>query len=141
MAKTISSGSGRIWLMAVIAVCFVGALLSLFLVFGGGAIGSENQSNALFKLLGFYIPLLTLIATFYFKENLGGTSDNTPLETFVVAIFIVLGWSATPVLLLLSTSYIEDVLGYIDKLIPIGQSLTLMALGYYFAKRSGGATS
>jgi hypothetical protein len=120
--------------MGIIAVCFVGAFLSLYLVFGGGAVGSENQSNAVFKILGFYIPLLTLIATFFFKEYLDGTTSDTPLQTFIVAVFIVAIWSLTPLLLLLSVWYIEDVLGYIDKLVPIGQSLALMALGYYFAK-------
>lgn len=135
MARTISSGTGRVLLMSVMALCFTGALLSLSSVFGGGAIGSENQSNAFFKILGFYIPLLTLVVTFFFKENLGGTSNDTPLETLVVAIFIILIWSLTPILLLRSVWYIEDVFGYIDKLIPVGQSLALMALGHYFTKK------
>ena len=136
MAKAIASGTGRILLMTAIAVCFVASLLILFFIFGGGSISSENQSNALFKILGFYVPLLTLIATFYFKQNLGGTSSDTPFETFVVAMGIVLIWALTPILLLISVYYIEDVLSYIDKLIPVGQSLVLMALGYYFTKRT-----
>ncbi len=135
MAKTISSATGRIALMVVIAVCFVVALVILFSVFGGGAIGSENQSNALFKVLGFYIPLLTLIATFFFKENLGATSSDTPFETFIVAVFIVLLWAMTPIILFLRVTYVEDIFGYIDKLIPVGQSIALMALGYYFTKK------
>lgn len=135
MPKTISSAAGRISLMVVIAGCFVGALVVLFSVFGGGAIGSENQSNAVFKILGFYVPLLTLIATFFFKENLGGTSSDTPFETFIVAVFVVLIWAATPIILFLSVPYVEDILAYIDKLVPVGQSIALMALGYYFTKK------
>lgn len=121
--------------MVVIAGCFVGALVVLFSVFGGGAIGSENQSNAVFKILGFYVPLLTLIATFFFKENLGGTSSDTPFETFIVAVFVVLIWAATPIILFLSVAYVEDILAYIDKLVPVGQSIALMVLGYYFTKK------
>jgi hypothetical protein len=136
LAKAIPSGQGRVLLMSAIAVCLVGSLLILFFVFGGGSISTENQSNALFKILGFYVPLLTLIATFYFKENLGGTSSDTPFETFVVAMAIVVLWALTPIFLLMSVYYIEDVLNYIDKLIPVGQSLVLMALGYYFTKRT-----
>lgn len=136
MAKAIASGKGRVLLMSVIAACFVGSLLILFFVFGGGSISSENQSNALFKILGFYVPLLTLIATFYFKENLGGTSSDTPLETFLVALAIVSLWALTPIFLMLSVYYIEDVMNYIDKLIPVGQSLVLIALAYYFTKRT-----
>jgi len=136
LAKAIASDKGRVALMSVMAACFAGSLLILFFVFGGGSISKENQSSALFKILGFYVPLLTLIATFYFKENLGGTSSDTPFETFVVALAIVSIWALTPIVLLLSVYYIEDVLNYIDKLIPAGQSLVLMALGYYFTKRT-----
>lgn len=135
MARIISSGTGRILLMGLIAVGFIGALLSLNFVFGDGAIGSKNYSSAFFKILGFYLPLLTLIGTFFFRENLGGTSVDTPLETFLVAIFMILIWVASPIFILLSVFYIEDVFDYIDKLIPVAQSLALMALGYYFAKR------
>src|SRR5437870_3889204 len=109
MPKMISSATGRIWLMVVIAVCFVVALVAVFSVFGGGAVGSENQSNAVFKVLGFYVPLLTLIATFFFKENLGGTSSDTPFETFIVAVLIVLIWAVTPIILFLRVTYIEDI--------------------------------
>lgn len=78
MARSISSGVGRIWIMSLIAVFFVGSFLTLHIVFGGGAIGSENQFNAILKIVGFYVPLLTLIATFYFTENLGGMSSDHP---------------------------------------------------------------
>ena len=135
MGKSISSGVGRIWIMGLISVFFIGSFLTLHLVFGGGAISSENRFNAILKIVSFYVPLLTLIATFYFTENLGGMSSDTPLEAFIVAIIIVLIWVATPVMLFLSVYYIEDNLDYIDKLIPVGQSLALMALGYYFAKK------
>jgi hypothetical protein len=135
MARVISSGTGRILFMGLIAVGFIGALLSLNSIFGGGAISSKNYSSAFFKILGFYIPLLTLIGTFYFKENLGGTSVDTPFETFLVAAFFILIWVTSPIYILLSVFYIEDVFDYIDKLIPVAQSLALMALGYYFAKR------
>jgi hypothetical protein len=135
MVKHISSSAGRISIMVVIVVSFVASLVTLKMVFGGGAIGSENESSAIFKILGFYVPLFTLIATFYFKEKWDGISGDTPLETFFVAIVIVLIWAAVPVVLFMSVYYIEDVLSYIDKLVPLGESLALMALGYYFTKR------
>lgn len=135
MARSISSTKGRVSLMIIIVISFVASLATLEIIFGGGAIGSENESNAIFKILGFYVPLFTLIATFYFKEKSEGISGDTPLETFFVAIVIVLIWAVTPVLLFLSVYYIEDVLSYIDKLVPLGESLALMALGYYFVKK------
>ncbi|HEY0407085.1 MAG TPA: hypothetical protein VGC89_15245 [Pyrinomonadaceae bacterium] len=122
--------------MSLIAACFVGALLCLHFIFGNGAISSENQSAALFKLLGFYIPLLTLVATFFFVDKQGGANSKTPKETFFVALFITGLWVLTPIFLMLAIWFIEDVLDYLDKLIPVGQSLALMALGYYFTKQS-----
>jgi hypothetical protein len=134
-AKTISSRSGRSWLMLSIAACFVGAVLCLMFVSRDGGIGSKNLSEAFFKILGFYIPLLALVATFFFRDNQGGTTAKTPKETFYVALFITALWVLTPIFLLFSVQYIEDILTYIDRLTPLGQSLALMALGYYFTKR------
>lgn len=136
MAKTISSRAGRIWLMGIIAACFIAALLCLHFIFGNGAVSSENQSKAFFKLLGFYLPLLALVATFFFVDKQGGAGGKTPKETFFVALFIVGLWVLAPILLMLGIWYIEDVLDYLDKLIPVGESLALMALGYYFSKKA-----
>jgi hypothetical protein len=130
---TISSQLARWCLLAMIIACLGAALVSLRVVFGNGAIGSENQSNAVFKILGFYLPLLSLLGTFLFKGGQAGESA-TPAMTFVFALVITGLWVVTPILLLTTVFYIEDVLGYIDKLIPVGQSLALMALGYFFPK-------
>jgi hypothetical protein len=134
MGKTISSRAGRVWLMCLISVCFVAALASLLFVARGGAISTKNLANAALKFLGFYLPLLTLVATFFFKERQGESSQETPIEGFLFALFILSLWVLTPVLLLSSGLLIQEVLESIDKLIPIGQSLALMAIGYYFAK-------
>lgn len=133
MASTISSQLARWCLLAVIGVCFVGAFVCLRTNFGGGAIGSENQSNTVFKLLGFYVPLLTLLGTFLFRGGQAG-EDSTPTMAAVFGIAVTGLWVVTPILLLMSVYYIEDLLGYIDKLIPVGQSLALMALGFFFPK-------
>lgn len=136
MATTVSSNRGRLLLMGVIAACLIVAMMSLFSVARGGAIGTNNLLNAVVKFLGFYVPLLSLVATFFFKDRQGDSDSATPAGTFYFAIFIVSFWVLTPILLLFSGLYIEEVLDYIDKLIPLGQSLALMALGYYFTKSS-----
>jgi Mn2+/Fe2+ NRAMP family transporter len=122
--------------MGVIAGCLIVAMVYLFSVAGGGAIGSKNLLNAVVKFLGFYVPLLSLVATFFFKERQGDGDSATPAVTFYFAMFIVTIWVLTPILILLSGLYIEEVLDYIDRLIPLGESLALMALGYYFTKSS-----
>ena len=120
--------------MGIVSLGLIVAVVYLFIVAGGGAIGSKNLQSALIKFLGFYLPLLTLVATFYFNGSQGGVVNPTPTATLLFAIFIVSIWVSTPILLLMAGLYIEDVLDYLDKLIPLGQSLALMALGYYFAK-------
>lgn len=134
MAKPIPSGKGRIYLMLIVAICFVGAMVSLFFTARGGAINSDNLLNAVIKFLGFYIPLLSLIGTFLFKGEKDEGDSQTSMAAFLFAVFISLIWVLTPILLLVSGLNIEDVLSYIDKLIPVGQSLALMAIGYYFSK-------
>jgi hypothetical protein len=126
--------TGRLWLLGIIVVCFISAMFSLVFVARGGAISSGNLQTAVVKFLGFYLPLLSLVGTFLFKTNQEAISSDTPLETFLAAIFIISLWALTPVLLLSSGLIIEEVLSYIEKLIPLGQSLALMAIGYYFSK-------
>ena len=134
MANTISASKGRLLLMGVIGIGLIIAMVYLFSVASGGAIGSKNLQNSVVKFLGFYIPLLTLAATFFFKGSPGAEDNPTPAGTFYFAVFIVSVWALTPILLLFSGLFIEEVLDYIDRLIPLGQSLALMALGYYFTK-------
>jgi uncharacterized membrane protein len=134
MANTVSANKGRLSLMGMLGVGLIVAMGLLFSVAHGGAIGSKNLLNAVVKFLGFYVPLLSLVATFFFTTPQGDGDNLTPAGTFYFAFFLVSIWVLTPILLLLSGLFIEEVLDYIDKLIPLGQSLALMALGYYFKK-------
>ena len=131
---TIIANKGRLSLMLIILVGMVAAIVYLFTVASGGAIGSKNLETSFLKYLGFYLPLLTLVATFYFKGPQANADNPTPTGTLFFAVGIVLLWVLVPVLLLLAGLLIEDVLDYLDKLIPLGQSLALMAIGYYFTK-------
>ncbi|MEP6900864.1 MAG: hypothetical protein ABJA66_03880 [Actinomycetota bacterium] len=132
MAKTIRSTTGRIWLLGVVGACFIVALISLGVVSRGGAISTDNLMNASIKFLGFYVPLISLIGTFLFKSGDANGVVKTPKVTFLTALFITFLWVFTPIMLLLTDLEIEDILDWIDKLIPVGQSLALMAIGYYF---------
>lgn len=134
MEQTISANKGRLLLMGVVGISLVVAMACLFVVASGGAIGSKNLQSAVIKFLGFYIPLLSLVATFFFKGSQNVGDSSTPVGTFYFAVFIVTIWVLTPIFLLVAGLLIEDILDYLDKLIPLGQSLALMALGYYFAK-------
>ena len=136
MAKTISSRTGRIWLMCIVAICFIGAVLSLFVIARGGAISSDNRLDAAVKLISFYLPMLSLIGVFLFKGRQAENSSETPIESFLFAIFITSVWVLTPLLLLWFMDFIEEVLASIDTFRPLGDTITLGALGYYFSQSS-----
>ncbi len=136
MAKTISQRAGRIWLMCIVAICFIAAVLSLFVIARGGAISSDNRLDAAVKLISFYLPMLSLIGVFLFKDHRAHVGSETPIESFLFAIFITSIWVLTPLLLLWNMDFIEEVLAGIDKLRPLGDTITMGALGYYFSKGS-----
>lgn len=137
MIKIISPRTGRVWLMILVVVSFLGAMVSLFLIASGGAIHSQMFQSAAAKLLGFYLPLLSLISVFFFTKGKDETSAaGTPIEAFLFAIVIVTLWVSAPILLLWFGNFIEDILAMMETFKPFGDTLAFAALGYFFSKSS-----
>ena len=134
MDKTISSNKARLYVMAIIAIAFVGALIALFVSARGGAINDNNQLDALVKVIGFYLPLLAIIGTFYFKDKRGGTDSEMTKSTFLFAVFIILLWVLIPILLLSFKQYIETIMSWTDKINALCVSFINMAVAYIFSK-------
>jgi hypothetical protein len=132
--RIILSRAGRLWLMAVVVVFLVGAIACLFWIGRGEAIRSEMKTAALIDLLGFYMPLLSLMAAFYFGGRQPDRDDKaSPLDTFVVALVFTSLWTLVPMFLLLFGGTIEDILETLKKMKPFGDTLALAAIGYYFS--------
>lgn len=134
MAQTISSNKGRIYIMAVIAIGFVGALTALFVSARDGAINDTNQLDALVKVIGFYLPLLAIIGTFYFKDKLGNTDGEIAKAPYIFAFFIMTAWILIPILLLSFKQYIETVMSWTDKINALCLSFINITLAFIFSQ-------
>lgn len=136
MIKEIQSRSGRDLLMAIIVVCAASAFIILFMISRDGAVGTANFRGAALKLAGYYGPLFTLMAGFFFKDKLGASTGVTEIEAFLFAIGVVFVYALIPILVLSYEQYIEDIVDDLTNYQPVLQSGATLALGYYFAKSS-----
>jgi hypothetical protein len=132
--RKVSSNMGRLCLMVVVFFFFLASVGVLLWIGRDGGISYDLKIGALGKLAAFYMPLLTLMAAFYF----GGSRSKTlnaivPLEAFVFAVIVVTLWVIVPIFLLL-TLFIEDVAPALERVKPYGDSLALLAVGYYFSQ-------
>lgn len=134
MAQTISSNKGRIYVMAVIAAGFIGALAALFASARDGAINDPNQLDALVKVIGFYLPLLAIVGTFYFKDKLGETDGEIAKAPYIFAFFIMTVWILIPILLLSFKQHIETVMSWTDKINALCLSFINITLAFIFSK-------
>ena len=133
MSQTISANKSRGYVMAIIGAGFLGALIALFASARDGAISDPNQLDALVKIIGFYLPLITIIGTFYFKDKFGGTDSQISKPAFIFAALIILTWVLIPVLLLSFKQYIESILNWIDKINSLCVSFINLTIAYIFS--------
>jgi hypothetical protein len=132
--RTIPSRSGRLWLMGIVVAFLVSAIAYLFWIGRDGGIRPDLKTNAVIELLGFYMPLLSLMAAFYFGGSQSHRSNRaTPFDTFLVAVIFTMLWSLAPIFLM-SDGGMEDILATLRKIKPVGDTLALAAIGYYFSK-------
>jgi len=133
----VSSKTGRLYLMITVLIGFIVSLIVVLWLGRDGGISYDNKKIALGKLAAFYIPLVTLMAAFYFGKARGTTlKTSVPLEAFLFAAGIVTLWVITPIFLLV-VLFIEDVVIELQTIKPYGDSLALLAFGYYFSKDHG----
>jgi hypothetical protein len=127
--------------MATVLIAFIVSLIVVLWLGRDGGIDYDNKKMALGKLAAFYVPLVTLMAAFYFGKARGTTArTSVPLEVFLFAAGIVTLWVITPVFLLV-VLFIEDVLVELQTIKPYGDSLALLAFGYYFSKDHAAQTT
>ena len=134
LPSEVSSKTGRLYLMAIVLIAFIVSLLLVLWLGREGGISYDTKRTALGKLAAFYVPLVTLMAAFYFGKGRETTfKTSVPLEVFLFAAGIVTLWVITPIFLL-AVLFIEDVLTGLQTIKPYGDSVALLAFGYYFSK-------
>lgn len=131
----VPSRIGRLSLMGMVMLLFLCSVLSLFWLARGGRIHPDGRKIALVKLIGVYLPILSLMGAFYFggDQNRRRTS-TTAMEAFAFALIVTSLWVIAPLFLLWCIGPIEDVLDHLEMIKPIGDTLTLAAIGFYFSK-------
>ncbi|HYN24257.1 MAG TPA: transposase, partial [Pyrinomonadaceae bacterium] len=133
--RTILSRTGRLWLMVIVFASLVSAIFCLFWIGRDGAIRSELKTEAIIKLLGFYVPLLSLMGAFYFGEKRRKRNATTaPLESFIFALIGTAWWVLFPIFLLWFGGAIQEILALLERIKPVGDTVALAAIGYYFSK-------
>ena len=137
MSKRISANLGRICLMSIVVLGLLVSLISLFWISCQGGIIIKTRNSTIVQLLKVYLPLLSLIAAFYFGEikDHQHTLKTTAFDAFIFAIVITSIWSMAPMLLIWFGGPIEDALEVLENIKLFGDVIVLAGLGFYFSKK------
>lgn len=138
MNRDITSSKGRWSLMLIVLGSAVLSFVVLFVIGRGGAIAGEAARATVKELLEIYLPLIAMMAAFYFGQSKAQTNEHkTSIEIFTFAILTVGLWVLCPPILIYFGEAIEDVIETINILKPYGETIAAAAIAYYFAKSSG----
>ncbi|MDW8227911.1 MAG: hypothetical protein RMJ60_08960 [Anaerolineales bacterium] len=126
---------GRRVLLGLLMAGFLLSFAVLAWVGRGGAISFQSAAPVIKKLLEHYIPLLSVLAGFYFSER--ATADqgtSTTTETLVFATIVTAIWALAPPILVGAADTVDAAIRILDMLTGVGTSLTSACLAFYFSK-------
>ena len=107
-------------------------------------LSTTRYAAAIKKLLEHYVPLLGILAGFYFSERADAKGKSqTSIEAFLFALVVIgIGVLGPPVLIALGDT-IEAALRLLDTVAVIGTSLASACLAFYFSKsgKASGASA
>jgi hypothetical protein len=123
--------------MAVLLAGTFTAFLTLGIIARGGGLNPDSVSKAIKYLLEFYLPLLGVVSAFY----LAGTGPQVQQalkarlpEAALLAVLIILGWSALPTLTLALSGTYEAAFRVLDSFKIYGSTLSSTAIAFVYAK-------
>ena len=134
----IAARTGRRTLLAVVVLGFATAFLVLVVIGRGGAVSAETFRDVSARLLKLYVPLLGLVASFYFSEHglRSRRGKATNVETFLLATGLAGAWCLLPGVLIAATDTVENAVRLLDTFEIFGSTMAVSALGFYFSKTS-----
>jgi len=95
--NSVTSSKGRWSLMLLVLGSAVLSFLVLFIVGRGGAIAGEATRDTINELLEIYLPLIAMMAAFYFGQSKTQTSESkTSIEIFTFVTLTVGLWALCP---------------------------------------------
>jgi hypothetical protein len=101
----------------------------------GGAATSATWVPAIERLMGVYIPLLGILAGFYFAEQSSTQGNSTSIEAFGFATLLICLWVFAPPVLIFSSATVETAIKVLNSIYSVvGTSLASSALAFFFSK-------
>jgi hypothetical protein len=129
-----TSSIGRSVLLGCVLSLAVITVVALLYAGRGGAIGAENMGAVGQQLADMYLPLLGIMAGFYFSEKAAASGDYA-VGGLLFALFVLGIWLVIPLLLLLIPQFtVEDIIGYLRGAGPYGEALVAGTLTFYFSR-------
>jgi hypothetical protein len=133
----ISSTVARRIILSAILMGFFLSFWTLWWVSRGGAASWPTIQPAIERLLQVYVPLLGILAGFYFAEQSSTKGSHTSIEAFGFAMVLICVWVfAAPVLIFFSAT-IEAAIRLLNSISVLGTSLASSALAFFFSKSAG----
>ena len=131
----ISARAGRRALLVIVLFAFACAFATLAFVGRQGAVSGDVARTIIARLLRLYVPLLALMASFYFSDRgRSGRGRGTSPETYWFALVILVVWTFLPVVLLAFSDTVEAAVRTLDTFEVFGNTLAVASIGFYFAK-------
>lgn len=132
------TATGRWILMLLILASALLAHALLFFVSRGGRIHTEGVQSTVRALLDVYLPLLAIMAAFYFAETATarGRDQTVDLQILVFSVVVTAVWALAPVALLVFVPTVERMQEMLRTLEPFGQTAALAAVAFFFGKSS-----
>ena len=126
----------RVTLFSAVLIGILASAIVILVKGAGGSLVAPAMTDAFARLLQFYLPMLLIVATFYFTEKRKETEPQAPprTESYAAGILLVGIWVILPVgALLMSTDY-QAAFEFLGAFRGFGDGVGNAALVYCFLK-------
>lgn len=112
-----------------------GLIAAIALAVNSPALNPKDIDTVSAFLLSVYVPLVAIMAGFYFSEKSTTESrGKTGLETFLFAAFVTGVWVVAPPLFIIFAPQTVRAIEFLTQWRTWGESIAALAISFYFAK-------